>query len=368
MSSTAVKSKPGSLRITIQSGTKRGQTLAFQKSLITIGRGAENDIVLPDDSKLSRRHVEIECTQERTVIRNASSKNSLLIEGVEQTNFTLVSPTEILVGETKILLSPPMQKLEHSQLQQLRVVPSSDVKASASGLTATNNSFGQQMPTPRDLNSNVATNSPPSAPRSAQPRTEPKPKMNLGKPGGAPGADKARFRFVVILILVGAVGIWLFTDSTNSKKSGPAAVRTDDVAIMDLQKSESIMRELEKKQEERGQQSIQYKMAQENYIKGFRDYRQGQYGRAISSFQAALSFYPQHQLASKYLTLSKRKFDEKVQIHMLQGQRYRGKNNYRLCKSSFASVMIMVKDPNDTIYREAKQYYNECSLLMEGRF
>lgn len=337
MSSAAVTLKPGALRITIQNGAKRGQTLSFNGPTVTIGRGPENDIVLSDDVKVSRQHVQIEFTAVQTVIKNVSSKNSLLIDGLEQTNYWLQAPVEIQVGETKILISPPQQQLASPpplQHQPLRVA----------GLSP--------LPPP-----------PPSLPGKG------KSKIRLSKPMSAPGSSSAgSFRFLLILVLVGAVGIWLFTDDAKSKKSGAVAVRTDDVAVMDLQKSESMMRELEKKQEERGQQSVQYKMAQENYIKGFRDYRQGQYGRAMNSFQAALSFYPQHQLASKYYTLSKRKFDEKVQVHMLQGQRYRGKNNYRLCKSSFASVMIMVRDPNDAIYKEAKQYYNECSLLMEGRF
>jgi hypothetical protein len=71
-------------------------------------------------------------------------------------------------------------------------------------------------------------------------------------------------------------------------------------------------------------------------------------------------------LAKKYYFIAKRKFDEVVQVHMTQGKRYRGKGNYRLCKSSFENVMVMIKTDTDPIYKEAKQYRDECDLRIEG--
>ena len=117
-----------------------------------------------------------------------------------------------------------------------------------------------------------------------------------------------------------------------------------------------------------GQNSMQYKAAQENYVKGFRDYRQGQYARAIQSFQAALSFYPNHELARKYILLAQRKFDEMVNYNMSQGRKYYQKQNYKMCQSAFANVMVMLKDSTKPKYIEAKQLFDECNLRTEAKF
>ena len=40
--------------------------------------------------------------------------------------------------------------------------------------------------------------------------------------------------------------------------------------------------------------TFEIRQAQENYIKGFRDFKKGQYERALESFQACLALYPDH--------------------------------------------------------------------------
>jgi len=135
-----------------------------------------------------------------------------------------------------------------------------------------------------------------------------------------------------------------------------------------IEESANKVLELRKQQENSAQNTVQYQAAQEHYIKGFRDYRQKQYARAIQSFQAALSFYPQHELARKYYVQAQRKFDESIDQSMSLGRKYYKKQNFQMCQSSFAQVMIMLKDTSKPKYREAKQMYDECSLRLEGRY
>jgi tetratricopeptide (TPR) repeat protein len=114
---------------------------------------------------------------------------------------------------------------------------------------------------------------------------------------------------------------------------------------------------------------VQYSRAQENFIKGFRDFQQGQYGRARESFQVTLNLDPDNDLAKRYLQLAKIKFDEMVKFSMIQGGRYREKKNWRKCQASFQNVITMLQSrKDDQTYLEAKRYYDECSLHAEGRY
>ena len=85
--------------------------------------------------------------------------------------------------------------------------------------------------------------------------------------------------------------------------------------------------------------------------------------RARESFQVVLNLDSDNELAKRYLQLSRIKFDEMVKHSMLQGSRYREKKNWRLCQSSFFNVMTMLQNrKDDSVYQEAKRYYDECAL------
>ena len=114
--------------------------------------------------------------------------------------------------------------------------------------------------------------------------------------------------------------------------------------------------------------SVNARQAQENYVRGFRDYNGGQYERALISFQACLALNPEHTLCNRYLRLSQRKFNEVVQYHMVLGRSYRDQSQFKACRAAFRNVMVMVKDASSTTYKEAKANYEACNSFVEGRF
>jgi tetratricopeptide (TPR) repeat protein len=116
--------------------------------------------------------------------------------------------------------------------------------------------------------------------------------------------------------------------------------------------------------------SVQYRRAQENFIRGFRDFQQGQYDRAREAFQVVLNLDPENELAKRYYQLSNIKFDELVKFNLIQGNRYREKRNWRMCQSNYSNVMTMLQGrKDDPTFKEARQLYQECSLNVEtGRF
>jgi pSer/pThr/pTyr-binding forkhead associated (FHA) protein len=311
-------------RFIILNGPHKGETYNLSKEEISIGRETDNDLVFSRDTKVSRHHAKIQLQNNKLVLINLSTKNPVYLNNEEIISQELSAVNTVILGETEIKVDIKSLQLQNpAQDIQVRAERASRIKASS-----------------------------------------PRPSQQFNKIQSSQGGSKL---FYIIIAILLALGFWLFSDSdkTTTRKT---KVRTEDQVVKEMIASKEQLKSLERQIEDAGQNTIQYKTAQEHYIKGFRDYRNGQYSRAMSSFQAALSFYPQHELARKYYTLSKRKFDEQVQFKMIQGKRYRGKNNFRLCRSSYAGVMVMLKDPNDPIYKEAKQFYNECTLLLEGRY
>jgi tetratricopeptide (TPR) repeat protein len=161
------------------------------------------------------------------------------------------------------------------------------------------------------------------------------------------------------------VGYWLFSDSSKPKEK--ATFRTSQQVEYDRLQIEAEKIKLEQRLQSQNNQL--YKQIQENLVKGFRDYQQGNYARAKENFGSVLIKDPDNELAKRYYHLSGIKFDELLQFNILQGLRYREKKNYRLCRSSFQSALIMIQNNNrHPKYLEIKSYFDECNLALEDRF
>jgi pSer/pThr/pTyr-binding forkhead associated (FHA) protein len=319
------------------------KSLSIDQAVLRIGRDADNDVVL-DDLKVSRHHAEIRIEKGSLYIKNVSGKNFMSVDGQVVDEKLLDRSHKIQLGDSEIKVV-----LESQSLTPLASV-SSGVAVSGAGKTV---APAQRGPAPGQVTGSAARST--QATRGTQ-------ATNFSVP-----QTGSRAQFYGIIAVIGLLVVWLLSSETASKKES-VDLRGEVQVQRSIEESAAAVQQLQAQQEAKGKDTLQYRMAEQHYIKGFRDYRQGQYARAMQSFQAALSFYPQHELARKYWTLSKRKFDELVQFNMNQGRRYLGKNNFRLCRNSFANVMIMLKDPKDAIYKEAKQFHDECQLKQEGVF
>lgn len=335
--------------VSVAKGVHSGQSFVFEKPVVTLGRGPENDIVLAEDPKVSRTHAEIRLQRGQLIVRNISQKNFILVNGERYEEKTLSEGVSTIhLGDTVL---------------EIKIEQTEDSSVEDAGKTVKYNS-----PVLRPL--------PPQAQSPLKPQVQvqqhqmhtqtqaPPPRQTFPRSQSQGGS---RLRFYAIVAVVLGLGYWLISDQGAGKKP-EVQLRTEGDVVRAIEESAQAVQELRKQQVTVGKDTLQYKAAQEHYIKGFRDYRQGQYARAMQSFQAALSFYPAHELARKYLLQSQRKFEAQIDFNMSQGRKYYQKQNYKMCQSSFASVMMMVKDSTRPKYKEAKQFYDECSFRQEGRF
>jgi hypothetical protein len=358
MSAAPILARTLKYQVRISKGDGAGTLFHFDQGVVTVGRGAENDIVLANDPKVSRQHFEFRIQSGSLLVKNISKKNFVLINGetVEEKlceqNFRLqVGSTELEIQLDLPVPAPAPAGQNHLSLLQ-DVVEPGPVNAVPSPLQKT-----KDMP--------VKASSPVrnSSMSMGAPRPTSQPRRNAAPRGG--GGSKLSFYLIVIVVIGGF--FWLLS-GPSAPTAKDANLRTEADVLRSIEESANAVKELKQQRQAMGQDSLQYQLAEQNYVKGFRDYLQGQYARALVSFQAALSFYPQHEMARKYLVLSQRKFDESVDQNMSLGRSYYKRQNWRLCQSSFANVMIMLKDPSKAKYKEAKQIYDECSIRLRGGY
>jgi tetratricopeptide (TPR) repeat protein len=167
--------------------------------------------------------------------------------------------------------------------------------------------------------------------------------------------------------VIALVGGYLILSDTKKKKE-EFGLRTEQQMNADIESANKIKEARENENAKRLDTAPTARQAQENYVRGFRDYRKGQYERALESFQACLALDPSHVLCNRYLRLSQRKFNEMVQYYVLLGRKYRDQNQFASCRAAFRNVMVMVKDANNETYKLAKANYEACNAFIEGRF
>ncbi len=372
----------------IVKGPHIGFKNSYTKNSVTIGRGPENDIVLSGDPRVSRQHAEIKQRGNEFVIVNLSQKNFVMVNNQSIQSEIITNDSVILIGDTEIRLkaevpapvaaTPPPPVMQ--SVPPVPPMPSSaptapsmfqgvaPVVQPAPGASAPQvKPFQQQMP----ANPQMGGMPGPVQYGGYQDPNMGAPGMGAARPMAAAGGgllSNPRVRFYGIIGIVALVLVWFFTSGKKGEKKDPNAIRTSAISMQDVLDAEKRSQELLTIKRDK-YDSVQYRRAQENFVKGFRDFQQGQYARAREAFQVVLNLDPDNELAKRYFHLSKIKFDELVKFNMIQGNRYREKKNWRMCQSNYSNVMTMLQQrKDDPTYKEAKQFFDECTLNLEGRF
>lgn len=342
----ALSSAMTPITVEVMRGPHQGLKHVFQLGKWTVGRGPENALVLAQDLKISRTHIEIQTLNSQVFVRNISQKNIMMVDGMLAVETILKPDAVIQIGDSYL------------RFRFERPPDKTNLRAVASGGSTAG---GQSSLTPFGSANSLAAKNQTSAPAfpgvtgaASSVRPPPPPAVEI------PLLSHPRFRFFAILVGIGLAGLWLYNQ--EDIKRSRQGLRDGIVVSEEVGKSNQEVERIREEIKTRGLETPQYRLAEAQFIKGFRDYQQGQYGRAMEAFQSARSFYPEHPLATRYWTLAKRKFDERVQQYMLQGRRYLGTQNYRLCESSYATALMLLKDDKNPTYQEARQFYDECRL------
>lgn len=378
--------------IEVLKGPHAGLKLGFAKDSVFIGRGPENDVVLANDPRVSRQHAEIrQRSPSEFVVVNVSQKNFILANGHIVESELLKHEAVLVIGETEIVfkMTNPISltpSTPHSSAISPVLPPAPNTAAVPKVVQSQIPTTQQPVPppvSPGGYQPPVASMSyvPSQNQSGAAARVSPQAQVigsTLGHQdiplGGSSSVGSGdllknpKVRFYGLIVFLGLIGFFLFSPSNKKAAKDPNEIRTSTISLQDTAQAQKRTQELLTLKKEK-YDTVQYRRAQENFVKGFRDFQQGQYARAREAFQVVLNLDPDNELAKRYFHLSKIKFDELVKFNMLQGNRYREKKNWKMCQSNYSNVMKMLLNrTDDPTYKEAQQYYQECTLNLEGRF
>ncbi len=314
----------GKLSLEIRSGPHSGHKMNFAQNQISLGRAIENDIVLTNDAKISRKHLELNWFNYQWHFKNLSQKNNLLLNDVAVTEGVINPGDRLQVGESEILWQYDAPSLQIATQARSNVI---------------------QMPLKKSLPE--------------------KPTATTFKMSSAKKPESNSYlSFAIVLGVLFA--LYFFTKRSAQPTSTKSFRTAEELQLLD-KPGQDILQEFKDRKERLG--NLSYQKALEHFVHGYRDYRSGQYQRAREAFQIVVNLDPENELAKRYKQLSEIKLDEMIQFHLLQGNRYLEKANYRLCRSSFRNVMTMLGgDYLRPEYKEAKAKYQQCDSALEGRF
>jgi pSer/pThr/pTyr-binding forkhead associated (FHA) protein len=361
-------------KVEVLKGAHAGQTFPFDSAKSAfIGRGPENEICLSNDPRISRQHAEIKQLSGQFYIVNLSHKNFVLVDGEQIDTEMLSQNSTIQIGESELKFTAdfPNLSLDLNPGQKPPVAnPVSPIlKNNAEHRPDYKPTLKQDhQPTQRPENKLQSKPDYKPAPQQGGPSL---PRAHSRSAGGAspssrPAGMSSRTKFYGILAVVGVIGYFVFSGGKKETKpnrpfrGSPEVASNIQTSIDNTKKMDQNLARLN---------DPTYRRAQENYIKGFREFRQAHYARAKDYFQIVLSLNPNHDLAKRYYQLSLVKFDELVQANINQGLKYRERRNYKLCQASMTNVLIMIQNnKSHPQYAEANQYFQECSKAVEGRY
>ena len=332
MMNSALALSPGfETRWTINSGAMKGAVRVMAHAQFTIGRAPECEFIIANDPKCSRRQAGVRVSSHGCEIMSLNDKNPVLVNGREIESALLNDGDVVTLGDTEVHFSP-----------------GAPLPASAPRPIL--------MTTPSDPTQVIAQPNIMHVSRSERPRGRAK--------AAQPAGNNKRFMIYGVVGLF--VGYLILSDS--KKKDTDFGLRSEQQMAADIEMATKLKEARESENTNRLDPSLSSRQAQENYVRGFRDYRKGQYERALEQFQACLALDPNHVLCNRYLRLSQRKFTEMIQHYVLLGRKYREQNQFASCRSAFRNVMVMVKDANNETYKLAKANYEACNAFIEGRF
>lgn len=361
MSAASVQQNPEvKIKLSVVKGPHKGQVFSLNKPSFTIGRGAENDVILMNDPLVSRLHAQVDIVDRDLEIKNLSSKNLILVQGESVQQWKLVSNSNFTIGESEMTVEYDLGKAialvesKNPVIQKSNVLPLNS-KTNSNMQKTTGTPQGQYLPPHRNNQFNNHRNN-----------------QSNNSVEGSPDQSKLIY-FLIGVILIGSLSYYFLKPNKTTKlKKQTSILKYEDTVNLKLSSTKEAEREAEREDRSRNKQkSPQDFRIRESFVRGMRDYQLGNYIRAGESFQLILNLDPDHALAKRYAYLAKVRFDEIVQEKLMLGESYFKKHNFGMCESLYKQVIDMLSEKKDDLKNQATiqlaaKKSRQCQLADEG--
>jgi hypothetical protein len=97
----------GHLVVLSSPALEEGETLSLDTHPLTVGRGAGNDVPLPEDEYASTRHARFEPRRDGVSLEDIGSTNGTFVNGIRLTRDRRLAPGDVVrIGETDLRFEP----------------------------------------------------------------------------------------------------------------------------------------------------------------------------------------------------------------------------------------------------------------------
>ena len=305
----------------VLTGPEKGAKYKLLSTNVHIGRSSDNDIPLVKDPKCSRKHAVIQISTQSISIKSLNEKNLVTVDSQTGMELPLKNGSKIKLGSSVLVFNINMLYPDNN-------IPTPQKGTHLSPLSEQTYTANNQLPP-----------------------------ITMGNGKG---------KFYLILFILAAIVLFLLNGPIK-QKSEIELISNEEIDNK-IEATQKVFEAEQKAFEQKGKNSPQYTEGQSYYVRGFRDFKKGQYERAVESFEACLSIFPTHILCTRYKKLAEKKFQELIQYHMVLGKRQLDQGQYQACQASFRNVMYMVKSPQSRVYKEARANFILCKGRLKDRF
>jgi pSer/pThr/pTyr-binding forkhead associated (FHA) protein len=287
-------------RLVCLTGTSKGESYVLSSNRIVIGRGDKADIKL-NDTKASREHAEVTKVGSGWVATDLGSQNGIMVNDKKVTQAPLAEGDKLIVGQTVFKFA----KVEvAAKARPKEKVYEDEVPASSGG-----------------------------------------------------GAKKT----LVPMILL--AGVFIYMLMGEDKKPAVEGGRVKKQPLANYQDVSSEYLAAMKKKQANEDKQVKEKL-NAIYQRGLREFREGNYFRAIAEFNLALIIAPGDAYAEYHLRKTKEKLDKTIEEYTIRAQRDESALKFGSAIVSYCSIIrLLYTVPEDPRYKNA-----ETQILgLEGR-
>ncbi|MES2528183.1 MAG: FHA domain-containing protein [Bdellovibrionota bacterium] len=158
---------------------------------------------------------------------------------------------------------------------------------------------------------------------------------------------KTALPFIILVVIF--VSLFLFDDFSPKRTAQPGVARTNPIEMTSAEDANIRKRRaIEDKQTKEKLNDI--------FNRGLREYREGNYFRAIHEFNLALIIAPQDSQAEFYLRKSKEELDNAITSEVQKAQRDESSIKYKSAIVSYCSIIrLLYSAPDDPRYKNAEK-------------
>lgn len=318
-------------RLLCMTGPNKGNVYYLTGKRIVIGRGETADIQIVD-TKISREHGELSFSENAYTITDLGAQNGIIVNDNKIKQKKLNDGEKIVIGQTvfKYNIISVTQSLE------MMIAEATPDSAMA-----------------KEIKRGVKVKVPPK-----NAKNEIEEAFKVEKPVNANATSKSKF-LIFGVILIAIVFIVLGDNEKPAAIVKPLGkVNPTDLEIFNesvVVKATADDPETKKKLE-----GLTHS--------GRREFREGNYFRAMEEFRLALLLSPNNGQASFYLSKAKQRLDDEIKKNFEKGAQEQDAKKYQSAIVSFCSVVQLIKEyPDDERYKTAMTNLSaiESALGME---